>query len=313
MQWYRRWFDVGTLALNTRDVGRTVKGYTEAKRLLKEQRPDVLLIKGGFVGVPMGRAAASLGIPYITHDSDSVPGLANRLISKQAKLHATGMPAELYSYPKDRTVFTGIPVSEKFKKVSPELRDSFRKALGLEGCTQVVTIVGGSQGADQLNRDIISIAGRLMERFDTLGIVHVAGKAHEDGVRRAYDKELLADEARRVVVKGFTSDIDACQGAADVVVSRAGATQVAELALQALPVIVVPGQLAGGHQQKNADYLVSTGSALQVSFGDAEQLLQELSTLLTDPAARKQLSDNLHKLAKPDAAKELAALTIKDL
>lgn len=310
LAWYERLFDVKTLLLNIRDVWRTLKGYVEAKRLLRELAPQAILIKGGFVAVPIGKAASRLGIPYLTHDSDSTPGLANRLISRNATLHATGMPAELYAYPPDKTVFTGIPVSNAFKKVSPSLRATYREALGLSGCSEVITIVGGSQGAGRLNEDMATIAPRLMQKYPSLGIVHVAGEAHLKSLRSRYDEELLADEARRVVVQGFVPDVYVSQGAADLVISRAGATQMAELALQALPVVVVPGQLAGGHQDKNAKLYSSTGAASVVSHGDAEHLFTTIDGLLSNPSARKHLGENLHKLARPDAAKELAVLTL---
>ena len=310
LKWYQRWFDIKTLLLNLRDVRRTLKGYREAKNLLRELKPDGLLIKGGFVAVPLGRAAAKLGVPYLTHDSDSVPGLANRLIAGQAAVHATGMPAELYSYPQTKTIYTGIPVSDAFTKVTPSLRAVYREALGLSGCSRVITVVGGSQGAGQLNQDMVSLAGRLMQRFENLGIVHVAGRAHETEVRKRYNEELLADEARRVVVQGFIGTIYQSQGAADVVITRAGATQVAELSLQALPIIVVPGLLAGGHQDKNAAFLEGKGAALQVRHADAEGLYAAIELLLTDKDKAASLGAGLHALAKPEAAKELAVTTL---
>ncbi len=285
-------------------------GYIEAKRLLRELRPDVLLIKGGFVAVPMGLAAARLKIPFITHDSDSTPGLANRIISRWATLHATGMPAELYNYPRDKTIYTGIPVSADFRKVSPSLRATYRESLGLSGCSKVITIVGGSQGAGQLNEDMVKIASRLMQRYEGLGIVHVAGQAHAASVKRRYGKELLADELRRVVIEGFVPDVHIYQGAADVVISRAGATQVAELAMQALPIVIVPGKLAGAHQDKNAAYLTTKQAALTAPHGDADRLYDLLNELLSDIPRQRALSDSLHGLAKPDAARELAKVTL---
>lgn len=311
LKWYQCWFDIRTLLLNIRDVFRTLIGYIEAKKLLKELKPDIILIKGGFVAVPVGLAAARLKIPFVTHDSDTTPGLANRIISRWATRHATGMPKELYTYPANRTVYTGIPVADKFRKVSPSLRASYRNQLGLGACRQIITVVGGSQGAGQINEDIATILPRLMQKHEGLGLVHIAGSSHEKAVIRRYESELLAEERRRVVVKGFATDVDACQGAADVVVSRAGATQMAELSLQALPVIVIPGRLAGGHQDKNAAYLEKKEVARLVAYGDAEGLYSTLDMLLTDTDARKKLGENLHRLAKPHAARELARLVIE--
>jgi UDP-N-acetylglucosamine--N-acetylmuramyl-(pentapeptide) pyrophosphoryl-undecaprenol N-acetylglucosamine transferase len=303
--------DVGTWARNARDIGRTAKGYLEAKKLLKTLQPSAILIKGGFVAVPVGKAAAALAIPYLTHDSDSTPGLANRLIAKKASFHATGMPAELYAYPKDRTVFTGIPIASEFHKISDTEKAALRQAAGLQSSKKVVMITGGSQGGEQLNRDMVHVAARLMQRQAEVGIIHIAGSAHEQAIKRAYDNELLADERRRVVVKGFINDLFTYSGAADIIVTRGGANAIAEFAVQAKPIIVVPGKLAGAHQDKNAAYLKSQGAAEVAVFGDSEDLFKAVQDLLNDPSKQKSLANKLHEFAKPNAAQELAELTLR--
>jgi UDP-N-acetylglucosamine--N-acetylmuramyl-(pentapeptide) pyrophosphoryl-undecaprenol N-acetylglucosamine transferase len=303
--------DVKTAAQNFRDLGRTLRGYTQAKKLLKELKPDAILIKGGFISVPVGKAAAALGIPYITHDSDSIPGLANRLIASGATYHATGMPVELYSYPAEKTVYTGIPLSAAFERVTPAIRTKYREEMGLKDCEHVITVVGGSQGAHQLNQDVISIIGRLMNEHPKLGIAHLTGSAHEEGVKRAYDAQLLTGERSQIVVTGFTDRLHEYSGAADIVIARAGATNTAEFSLQGLAVIMVPGQLSGGHQDKNAHYYQAQGAVMVAKHGDATGLYQAIKTLLSDDSLRTQLGEKLHTFAKPHAAKELAKLTLK--
>lgn len=298
--------DIKTLSKNIKDIFRVVKGYKQAKRFLREFKPDVILIKGGFVGVPVGKAAKKLGLSYMTHDSDSTPGLANRLIAKGAKLHATGMPKELYGYDQENTLYTGVPVSSEFKKVDKQLKQSYRKRLGLEGCDKVIAVIGGSQGGMQLNNDFVAISGRLMQANKNMGIVHFAGTMYEVDVRNGYKKELLADELERVVVVGFVDDSYRYTGAADIVVSRASATVTAELAIQAKAVVYVPGRLAGAHQDKNAKYMKETGRAEVVEYGDSEGLFDVLNRLLADNDRVEELSGRLNEIAKPDAARELA-------
>lgn len=310
LKWYQRWFDVKTLMLNTRDVWRLYVGYIEAKRLLKELKPDMLFFKGGFVAVPVGKAAAKLGIPYVTHDSDSVPGLANRLIAKSAKRHATGMPIDMYDYPAETAIYTGIPVSEKYKRLNSSLKATYRDALGLSSCSYVITVTGGSQGGEQLNNDVVVAVKSLVQKFPGLGVVHIAGSAKEKTVREAYAKALSADQLRMVVIKGFTNELEVCTGAADVVVSRASATTLAELSLQAQAVVVVPGRLSGGHQDKNAAYLEKKAAAALVQYGDAAGLESTLADLLSAPGKRASLAENLRRLAKPQAAKDIASLLI---
>lgn len=296
--------------LNVRDAGRVGVGVVAARKMLKRERPDVILIKGGFVGVPVGIAAAQLGIPFMTHDSDSTPGLANKIIGRWARLHATGMPAEYYSYEKSTIRYTGVPIQEQYERVSVERQAEFKTELGLAGCSLVVCVIGGSQGGMQLNEDIGQIAGRLMQRHKGLGIVHIAGAAHEADMKRYYADELLSDERARVVVKGFANDAFRHTGAADVVVSRASATVVAELAVQAKAVVLVPGQLADDHQSKNARLLAESGRALMAPSGDAEALFEAVDMLLKVPSKRMELAKELHKVAKEHAAEELAELVI---
>ena len=308
----QRLMDVPTFARNIRDVARVCKGYAQARKLLKSQKPDGILIKGGFVGVPVGLAAAHLNIPFITHDSDSVSGLANRIISKWARKHATGMPKEFYDYPLESMVYTGVPIGRDFVEVTTEVRDQYRQDLGMSGCKQVVSIIGASQGGTQLNDDMLSITGRLMQHHPDLGIIHISGPAHEQDTKHRYDNELLADERRRVIVKGFVSDVYRHIGAADIVVSRASATVIAELAVQGTATILVPGQLAGDHQGMNARHMAELGVALNVANADSEGLYEALHKLLNNTSQSQALAKALHELAKPDAAKDLAELLISE-
>lgn len=308
----QRMLNVRTFAKNARDVGRVVKGYTEARKLLKSLRPDGILIKGGFVGVPVGLAASHLGIPFITHDSDSTPGLANRIIAKWAAKHATGMPAEYYSYPSGSMVYTGVPVAADFNHVNAKQQAIYRAEVGLRDCKQVVMVIGGSQGGQQLNEDIVNSIGRLMQLHHDLGLVHIVGAAHEAEMQHRYKQELLADEHRRIVIKSFVPDVFRYTGAADLVVSRASATVVAELAVQGKATILVPGLLADDHQAANSRHLAEAGRVLQVAYGDREGLATGIDKLLSDNKRRGNLAASLHELAKPHAAKDLAQLLITE-
>ena len=308
----QKMLNVQTFTKNAYDVGRVVKGYTEARKLIKNVKPDGILIKGGFVGVPVGLAAVQLGIPFITHDSDSVPGLANRIIGKWALKHATGMPTEFYSYTANSMVYTGVPIAADFGAVDAKQQEQFKKGLGLEDCNKVIAVIGGSQGGQQLNEDIVGCVGRLMQKHPGLGLLHIAGTTHEQAMKHAYSEELLADERRHVVVKGFVPDVHRYTGAADVVVSRASATVVAELAVQGKATVLVPGMLADDHQAANARHMAEAGRALMVPYGDREGLATALDNLLSDTNWRNNLASSLSELAKPHAAKDLAQLLITE-
>ncbi len=303
--------DFETIFLNIRDLFKTVAGYRQAVKLIRKEKPEIILIKGGFVGVPVGLAAARLKVPFITHDSDSVPGLANRIISRWAKAHATGMPSQLYGYPKDKTFYTGIPVAKDFKKVDEKLRNTYKERLGLGHCKQIVTVIGGSQGGELLNKAIINISNKLINISDDLGIIHIAGERNLAKTRSEYEAVIKEGDKKRLLVTGFVKDPYLYTGAADIVISRASATVIAELALQSKPTIVVPGHLAGGHQHKNADYLVAKKAAVQVDQSKEDELFNTLKSLLENKKLREEIAMNFSLLAKPEAAKELALLLIK--
>jgi UDP-N-acetylglucosamine--N-acetylmuramyl-(pentapeptide) pyrophosphoryl-undecaprenol N-acetylglucosamine transferase len=306
--------DVRTHALNARDAVRVGHGLVKARTLLRTLKPDGVFIKGGFVGVPVGKAAAALGIPYVTHDSDSTPGLANRLVAKQAAKHATGMPAELYPYPKDKTVFTGTPISEEFQPMTPALRAACLKELGLPETASVVAVSGGSQGADSINRAMVAIAPDLLAALPETYILHIAGPAHETAVTHAY-ADAGAETAGRVIVKGFVPDLHRYYGAADVVVARPGATTFSELAAQCKAVIAIPALLADDHQTKNAAALAKADAVVLLTDESVKRdpgvLLAEVVSLLGDDGRRTELGRNLARMARPDASHALATLLLE--
>ena len=312
----RHLLDIKTIALNIRDAFRTVGGIWQSFRFLRQLKPDVIFVKGGFVGVPVGLAAAALRIPYITHDSDALPGLANRIIARWATKHAVALPKEVYNYPVQKTEVVGVPISHRFRvPTAPELKQ-YRKQLGLEGFTQIVLVTGGGQGAKSLNDAVVACADELLLRYPDLALVHIAGRDHEVALRRHYKQKLPAEFQKRVVVKGFITNLYQYSAVADVVVTRAGASAIAEFAAQAKPCVVVPySVLAGGHQLKNAVVLQERKAVRMVSdvllADDHLALMPPLVDLLDQPDRAKALGQKLHKMALPDASKHLAMLLLE--
>ena len=305
--------DVKTLFLNARDFFRLLAGLHAAEKLVKQFGPDVVFSKGGYVAVPVGLAARLRGVPIVTHDSDSVPGLANRIIGRWAKVHASGMPPENYSYPKSTIVYTGIPVDERIRPVTPALQKTYRRQLGLPVGGLVLLAAGGGQGAQQINALMLAIAPKLLAAIPKLRLVHIvggslAGQMSEQQIKESYISTLPESDYQRVTTLSFTSDFYRYSGGADLIISRAGASTMAEFALQAKACIVIPSAaLAGGHQLKNAAWLKADNAAKVLPAGASpEQLLASALSLLKDASARGKLATNLSAMAKPNAAKELA-------
>jgi UDP-N-acetylglucosamine--N-acetylmuramyl-(pentapeptide) pyrophosphoryl-undecaprenol N-acetylglucosamine transferase len=311
---WRQWLNLRTQSLNVRDATRLIRGVGQSYRLLRRLKPDVIFTRGGFVSVPVAIGGYLNHIPYITHDSDSVPSLANRLIAPRAALHAVALPVEAYPYPRARTVTVGIPVSSEYRPVTPEAMRRYRQELGLD-YKYVVFLTGGGNGSRLLNEALVQNARYLLGEHPDLAIVHVAGRAHEAETSHMYDALNLGGARRRIQVYGFINGLVRYTGAADVVITRSGATTLAELAIQGKACIIVPApQLVGGHQVKNARAFVREKAIVELTEAQIEQperLGRTISELLDNAEHRTQLAYNLAKHAHPHAAAELAELIIQ--
>jgi UDP-N-acetylglucosamine--N-acetylmuramyl-(pentapeptide) pyrophosphoryl-undecaprenol N-acetylglucosamine transferase len=315
---FKQLLDIPTLLKNIRDAVYTLIGIYQSRQLLRKLQPGVIFVKGGFVGVPVGLAAASLHIPYVTHDSDALPGLANRLISRWASKHAVALPPEIYSYPSNKTVMTGIPLRREFVPVTPKLKAHYRHQLKLPAKAKVLFIVGGGLGAQRINQAVALAVPHLMREFNDLYVIHGVGRANENEMQAAYQAKLSPAEQGRLQLYGFTEELHLYSGAADVIITRAGATNLAEFAVQGRACIVIPSPfLAGGHQLKNAQYLADQQSVLVIDetdlTADPNRLARQASQLLSDPAKQQELGSKLAQLARPNATAELASLILDEV
>lgn len=310
---WRQLLDVKSQSLNIRDLTRTVRGFGQSLRILRSERPDVVLCKGGFVGVPVGLASAALHIPYVTHDSDSTPGLANRIIARWASKHAVALPADMYPYPASKTVTVGVPVDGRYEAVDAQQLRDFRLQLQIAEYDQVLVVTGGGNGARALNRALIANARYLLSTFPNLVILHIAGRGLEQETNAGYDDCNLGGDRRRVRVLGFVPNLFAYSGAADVVIARAGATNLAEFALQQKACILVPSkQLAWN--VKNARALYEQGAVEVLSEDQAaqpERLGRKIEALLSNREQRTVLGRKLANCAgHPHASRDLATVLL---
>lgn len=313
---WRQLLDLKIVFLNLRDVLYTLVGIFQSIVKLKSLRPDIVFIKGGFVGVPVGFAAALWRIPYITHDSDAIPGLANRLVAPWALLHAVAMPKEVYAYPPEKTLSVGVPISSNFRPWSPKEMAEQRERLGLGAYERVLFITGGGLGAARVNSAVLDCVPMLLERYADLAVIHIAGRAHEQQLRQAYKQRIKPSDAARVVVKGFISDFYLYSGVADVVITRAGGSSMAEFAAQAKACVVIPNPfLTGGHQLKNAQVLADRKAIKLVPedklVHDHSALMPPLVELLDNPESARQLGARLGDIEQTDAAHTLAMVLLE--
>lgn len=307
--------DFPTVLKNIRDVFKVFIGLIQSFFLLRKLRPDAIFIKGGFVCVPVGLSAAALRIPYITHDSDALPGLANRIVAPWAKKNTVGLPKEVYTYPPEKTITVGVPLLHHYKPLTKAEQLATKKQLGLPEKGKVLLVTGGGLGALRLNMALEACAEELLNRYADLTIIHVAGRSLEADLRQAYQKQLPKSLQRRMIVKGFVTNLYAYSGIADVVIARAGASSIAEFAAQHKACIVVPNPLlTGGHQLKNAKVWADRGVIKVVKEAilrlDDHALMPPLVDLLDNPEKALQLGKKLGGLAEPDSANRLAMLLL---
>lgn len=297
----------GMVLGNFFDGFRIAWGILQSFFRLVFDRPDVIFLKGGYVCLPVGIVAGFLKIPYVIHDSDAAPGLTNRVLAKKAKIIATGMPLSFYNYPEGRAIWTGIPIGENFKPVSKVIQTKEKEALGFDKKRPLLVATGGSLGALHINRAIAKLLPKLLEKCS---VVLITG--HESYEEFKY---LASEYAENFQLIEFTTEISRYFAAADVVVSRSGASTISELASMKKSVILVPNQkLPGFHQVKNAENYAESGAALLVRDSergvDEQELLKAINQLLDDDELRAKLAKNLGNFAKNDAALELAKIVL---
>lgn len=290
------------LAKNSRDVFRFISGAWTAGWLLRRLKPDAVFVKGGYVGLPVGLAAAVQHIPLILHDSDAIPGLTNRLLKKVAKHIAVGFPREYYStYPAYKLVHVGIPVREALSHHLPSAKNKRPRLL----------IVGGSLGARAINQAILTVGKQLMEYVD---VVHICGKLDYHALSNVTADWQQSGHYRLI---DFASEeyVDLLRES-DAVVCRAGATTIAECALAGRPMIIIPNPyLTGGHQLKNAEVLEDASAALIIGEPKLKEephaLVVAADSLVHDKKQQDWLTKNAKALFPVDAAAKLADLLIK--
>lgn len=261
---FRRYLD----PKNFSDPFRVIKGYTEARRILKGLKPDIVFSKGGYVSVPVVRAAASLKIPCIIHESDMTPGLANKLCIPVARKVCCNFPETMQYLPKDKAVLTGSPIREELSKGN---KIAALDLCGFDANIPVIMVIGGSLGAANVNKAVRDALPELLKDFQ---VVHICGKDKIDNM-------LLTTRGYKQFeyVKAELKDIFAM---ADVVISRAGANAICELLALQKPNLLIP-LMAGsrGDQILNAKSFESQGYS---------------KVLMEDDITTQLLVDSVHEL-----------------
>jgi UDP-N-acetylglucosamine--N-acetylmuramyl-(pentapeptide) pyrophosphoryl-undecaprenol N-acetylglucosamine transferase len=293
---------------NLKDTFKVAGGLIQSLYKLVLWRPDVIFTKGGYVCLPVGMAAHLLRIPLVIHDSDAHPGLTNRVLSKWATYIGTGAPLEYYNYPRTRAKYVGIPVNEAFHPYTAAEQTAAKKEWGIDTKKPLVVVTGGGLGARRLNNTVVEVLPQLRE---FAAVVLVAGAAQYDELRA-----IVPPDGPDFQLYAFINNIHSLLGAADIVVTRAGATTILELAALAKPTILVPNAaLTGGHQLKNAAVYEEAQVAIVLDedamVAQPELLVKAIKSYLNDPKTTAIMAKRFGTFAKPHAAEDMADLILK--
>jgi UDP-N-acetylglucosamine--N-acetylmuramyl-(pentapeptide) pyrophosphoryl-undecaprenol N-acetylglucosamine transferase len=296
---------------NLKDSFLVVAGFFQSIVKLTIWRPDVVFTKGGYVCLPVGIAARMLHIPLVVHDSDAHPGLTNLILSKWATAIATGAPLKYYPYPIKKARYVGIPVAPEFHEFSKQERVAARREWGMSEEYPLVVVTGGGLGASRIN-DAIALA--LDELLKFCSVVLISGMNQYDDLRSITPPNNDRFQLHSFISNGMAS----LMGTADVVVARAGATTILELAALAKPTILIPnGKLSGGHQLKNAAVYLKENAVKVVNeelmVDDPSNLTVVIKEVLSNPEATRTMTHSFASFARPNAARDVADMIISSV
>ncbi len=284
-----------------------LKSKRMAKRILREFQPHVAVGVGGYASSAALGAANSLGIPTLIQEQNSYAGLANKQLAAKAQKICVAYEGMERFFPKEKIMLTGNPVRQALLD-SKVTREEALRSFGLDPARKTILLVGGSLGARTINESVMQHLGEIAE--SGLQFIWQTGK---------YYSRQIAEELKQkgrpdcLVVCDFIADMAAAYRAADLVISRAGASSISEFCLIGQPVILVPSpNVAEDHQTKNAMALVNRQAALYVKDSEApEKLIRLAIATVRDDARLKSLSENVLKMALPDSAVIIAKEVIK--
>jgi len=272
--------------------------------IIRKVRPAVVIACGGYVAGPVGWVAAKMGIPVVLQEQNSYPGLTNRLLAKDAKVIFTAFPQADRYFPKGKTQLVGNPTRADILKGE---RKEFLKRYGLSD-TRTLLVIGGSGGAKTINEAVLSNLGQLTQDNE-IQVLWQCGKRYFDDLKKQFNENTFPT----VRLLPFIDDMPGAYAASDVVVSRAGAISCAELAVTGKPSLLVPSpNVAGDHQTYNAKAMVEKGAAKMLENRQLKSDLgKEVYALLNDDQLRQSMHDAARKMARPQAAHDIAGEIIR--
>lgn len=302
-------FDRGNLLKNLTLPLKLISSLAKARTTIKEFKPDFAIGTGGFASGPALYMAATLGVPIFVQEQNSLPGKTNTFLSRKAKAVFTAYPNMSHFFPKTKTFFSGNPIR---KNIITDLieKDLAKEKLGLDQSKLTILSVGGSLGSRTLNNGWKENIENLVAK--DFQLIWQTGKL--DYKTLSEDSNITKDSSQ-IQVNEFIADMALAYSAADVIVSRAGAIAISELAMAQKPVLLVPFPFAAeDHQTKNAMTLVDKNAAKMVKDSEmSEKFWKTLMEICENENLQSEMSENLKFFAKPSATEEIVDEIISSL
>lgn len=295
-------FDRKYLLRNVKVLFKLWKSIRLAKKILKDFKPDIAIGVGGYASGPMLKAAQKKGIPTLLQEQNSYAGVTNKLLAKNAKRICVAYEGMERFFPEDKIVLTGNPVRRNLLECNATQEEA-RKAMGIDPEKATILIIGGSLGARTVNESIIGGLEKLGAAADDVQVVWQTGKFYDQQCKEA----LAKSGVKNVIQMPFISNMDMAYRAADLVISRAGASSISELQLLGKPSILVPSpNVAEDHQTKNALALANRDAAIMVTDAEApEKLVDAMLATVNDEDKLHSLSANVLRMALLNSAERI--------
>lgn len=288
---------------NVTVIWNLMKSLRMAKRIVKEFQPDAVVGVGGYASGPLLKAAVRQGVPALVQEQNSYAGVTNKLLGKQASKVCVAYEGMDKFFPKEKIIITGNPVRQNL--INAISQKEGKAHFGFSEDKKMILVVGGSLGARTINNSIKAHLGDI--KATGVSMLWQTGKYYFEEMKK------VAPESKDIQITDFVSRMDMAYAAADLVISRAGAGTISELALLGKSVILVPSpNVSEDHQTQNAMALVKKDAAVMVKDVDAPvQLVEEALKMVKDDAKLKKLKENILKMALPDSANLIAAEVFK--
>lgn len=298
--------DRGNMLSNFKFPFKLIRSLNIAKKIIQEFKPDLAIGTGGYASGPLLWQASKAGIPVVIQEQNSFPGITNKLLKNRAAAICVAYEG-IEQFPAAKVHYTGNPIRSEIFKNLPERADAV-KSFGLNPDKKVVLSVGGSQGSRTMNNAWKAGFEKLQQNQAQL--IWQTGKLDFENLKRE-----LGNNLEGVKLTEFIYEMKTAFAAADVIVSRAGAMAISELCLVGKPVILLPFPFAAeDHQTKNAEALVKRNAAIMIKDNQAAgELILAVLELIENKEQQKQLADNIKKLGKPDATKDIVDILTKQL